>query len=86
MNNDRWLLVGLALMVLATGAMSWSFYLDDLIVGMNHLRCFTRPDVDRRQCRHQSPTVEHAFGPLQQRLESGALREGITVGESVVET
>jgi EpsI family protein len=27
MNNDRWLLVGLALMVLATGAMSWSFYL-----------------------------------------------------------
>jgi hypothetical protein len=81
MNNDRWLLVGLALLVLATGAMSWSVYPDDLIVGMNHLRCFTRPDVDRRQCRHQSPTVEHAFNPLQQRLEGGDLREGITVGE-----
>ncbi|MBC8340680.1 MAG: exosortase-associated EpsI family protein, partial [Proteobacteria bacterium] len=27
MNNDRWLLVGLALLALTTGAMSWSVYL-----------------------------------------------------------
>jgi hypothetical protein len=58
---------------------------DDLIVGVNRLRRFAFPDADRGETGDEATVVENTFDDRQQHGIDGNLREGLPVGQKIVD-